>query len=267
MTTHPSLTQIDRYAAADPGLDEPSVWAIEVHLEDCADCRARLAGSTTTESRVVIDHVAAVLDRQIAAAPPPVGRSRPWSVLRHRWFVGTLFPWLAMTATVLACAALLGVLWVGIPSLVLLIAPLAPLPGVAVAWHRRADPAWELIATTPAAGLTTLLRRTAAVLAFVIPALALVGAGTGVSMALLLLPCLAFTAATLLLGTLVGVRRAAIGLIVVWTLAVITPSLVAARLPVLLSAQSARSWALATVLLTIMALLRVDRFRRLSHHE
>ncbi|WFE62823.1 hypothetical protein [Micromonospora sp. WMMD714] len=266
MTTHPSLTQIDRYAAGDPGLDEPSVWAIEVHLEDCADCRARLAGSTTLESRVVLDQVAAVLDRQIAAAPP-VGRSRPWSVLRHRWFVGTLLPWLVMTATVLGCAALLGALWVGTPSLVLLIAPLAPLPGVAVAWHRRADPAWELIATTPAAGLTTLLRRTAAVLAFVIPALALVGAGTGVSMALLLLPCLAFTAATLLLGTLVGVRRAAIGLVVVWTLAVVTPSLVAARLPVLLSAQSARSWALATVVLTLLALLRVNGFRRLSHHE
>ncbi|WP_329016096.1 hypothetical protein OG271_09885 [Micromonospora rifamycinica] len=266
MTTHPSLTQIDRYAAGDPGLDEPSVWAIEVHLEDCADCRARLAGSSPVESRAVLDQVAAVLDRQIAAAPP-VGRSRPWSVLRHRWFVGTLFPWLAMTAMVLGCAAVLGALWVGVPSLVLLIAPLAPLPGVAVAWHRRADPAWELIATTPAAGLTTLLRRTAAVLAFVIPALALVGAGTGVSMALLLLPCLAFTAATLLLGTLVGVRRAAIGLVVVWTLAVVTPSLVAARLPVLLSAQSARSWALATVFLTLLAFLRVDGFRRLSHPE
>ncbi|WP_328341962.1 hypothetical protein [Micromonospora sp. NBC_00421] len=267
MTTHPSLTQIDRYAAGDPGLDEPGVWAIEVHLEDCADCRARLAGSTTVESRAVIDRVAMVLDRELAATPTPTGRSRPWSVLRHRWFVGTLLPWLAMTATVLACAALLGALWVGVPSLVLLVAPLAPLPGVAVAWHRRADPAWELIAATPAAGLTMLLRRTAAVLAFVIPALALVGAGTGVSLALMLLPCLAFTAATLLLGTLVGVRRAAIGVITVWTLAVIAPSLAAARMPVLLSAESARSWALATVLLTVMALLRVNGARRLSHHD
>ncbi|MEU1606403.1 hypothetical protein [Micromonospora matsumotoense] len=266
MTTHPSLTQIDRYAAGDPELDEPGVWAIEVHLEDCADCRARLAGSTTVASRAVIDQVALVLDREIATAAAPVGRSRPWSVLRHRWFVGTLLPWLAMTGTVLACAAALGALWVGTPSLVLLIAPLAPLPGVAVAWHRRADPAWEVIATTPAAGLTMLLRRTAAVLAFVIPALAVVGAGTGLSLALMLLPCLAFTAATLLLGTLVGVRRAAIGLIAVWTLAVIAPSVIAARLPVVLSAQSARSWALATVLLTIMALLRVNGFRRLSHH-
>ncbi|MFY1683343.1 hypothetical protein ACN265_17545 [Micromonospora sp. WMMD730] len=267
MTTHPNLTQIDRYATGDPGLDEASVWAIEVHLEDCADCRARLAGSTTAESRTVIDLVATALDREIAATPAPARRSRSWSVARHRWFVGTLLPWLVMTVTVLGCAALLGALWVGLPSVVLLIAPLAPLPGVAVAWHRRADPAWELIAATPAAGLTMLLRRTAAVLAFVIPALAVVGAGTGASMALLLLPCLAFTAATLLLGTLVGVRRAALGLITAWTLAVIAPSLVAARMPVVLSADSARTWALVTAVLTVVALLRLDGFRRLSHRD
>lgn len=267
MTTHPSLAQIDRYAAGDPGLDEPTVWAIEVHLEDCADCRARLAGSTTVDTRAVIARVATALDREIAATPAPAARSWSWSVLRHRWFVGTLLPWLAMTAVALACAALLGALWTGLPSLVLLIAPLAPLPGVAVAWHRRADPAWELIAATPGAGLTMLLRRTAAVLAFVVPALALVGAGTGVSLALMLLPCLAFAAAALLLGTLVGVRRAAIGLMATWTLVVIAPSLAVARMPVVLAAESARGWALATALLTVMALLRVDGFRRLSHHD
>ncbi|WP_341718863.1 zf-HC2 domain-containing protein [Micromonospora sp. FIMYZ51] len=267
MTTHPTLAQIDRYAAGDPGLDEPSVWAIEVHLEECPDCRARLAGSTTVHTRAVIEQVAMRLDREIAATPVAAGPRWSWSVLRHRWFVGTLLPWLAMTATVLACAAVLGVLWGGLPSLVLLIAPLAPLPGVAVAWHRRADPAWELIAATPAAGLTTLLRRTAAVLVFVIPALVLAGAGTGASLALMLLPCLAFTAATLLLGTLVGVRRAAIGLIAIWTLAVIAPSLLAARMPVVLAAESARSWALVTALLTVMVLLRANGFRRLSHHD
>ncbi|GGM17256.1 MULTISPECIES: hypothetical protein [Micromonospora] len=267
MTDHPSLTQLDRYAAGAPDLDEPAVWAIEVHLEDCADCRARLAGSTTVDSRAVLDRVALALEREIAAAPPPARRSRSWSVLRHRWFVGTLLPWLAMTGTVLACAALLGALRVGLPALVLLVAPLAPLPGVAVAWHRRADPAWELIATTPAAGLTTLLRRTAAVLACVVPPLALVGAGTGMSLALMLLPCLAFTAATLLLGSLVGVHRAAIGLITAWTLVVVTPSVAAARLPVLLSAESTRSWLLATTVLTVVALLRLDSTRRLSHHD
>ena len=88
----------------------------------------------------------------------------------------------------------------------LLLAPLAPLPGVAVAWSRRADPAWELIAGTPSAGLTMLLRRTAVVLVLVIPVLAAFGASVHrANPALMLLPCLAFTAATLLLGSFVGV--------------------------------------------------------------
>ncbi|GIJ19401.1 hypothetical protein [Micromonospora lutea] len=266
-TTHPTMAQIERYAAGDPGLDEPSVWAIEVHLEDCNDCRARLAGGTTVETRALIERVAMNLDREIAAVPVSAGHSRSWSLLRHRWFVGTLLPWLAMTAAVLASAALLGELWDGQQWLVLLVAPLAPLPGVAVSWHRRADPAWELIAATPAAGLTTLLRRTAAVLAFVIPALALTGARSGASLALMLLPCLAFTAATLLLGTLVGVRRAAIGLIAIWSLVVIAPSVAAARVPVVLETETAGVWALATVLLTVMAVFRVDGFRRISQYD
>ncbi|BCJ58783.1 zf-HC2 domain-containing protein [Micromonospora endophytica] len=267
MTTHPSLTQIDRYAAGDPGLDEASVWAIEVHLEDCADCRARLAASTTADARSLIERVAMNLDHELAKSPAPAGRVRSWSVLRQRWLVGTLLPWLAMTVAVLACAVLLGELWVGRPSLVLLVAPLAPLPGVAVAWHRRIDPAWEVIAATPAAGLTTLLRRTAAVLAVVIPALVLAGARTGVSLALMLAPCLAFTAATLLLGTLIGVRRAAIGLITAWTLVVIAPSLTTARIPAVLAVESARIWALAAVVLTIAAFLRIDGFRRIAQHD
>jgi len=56
-----------------------------------------------------------------------------------------------------------------------------------------------------------LLRRTAAVLAVVVPALALASTRTGVSLALTLLPCLAFTAATIALGAFIGVRLALSG--------------------------------------------------------
>ncbi|TDC44285.1 hypothetical protein [Micromonospora sp. KC213] len=262
MTRHPTLTVIDRYATADPGLDEATVWSVEVHLEDCADCRARLAGSTTPQSRALIDRVATGLDREISAGPVPAGRARQ---LRYRWMTVVLLPWLVMTGAVLGCAALLTILETGLPSLVLLLAPVAPLPGVAAAWSRRTDPCWELIAGTPAAGLTMVLRRTVAALVLVIPALAAVGAGTGASLALMLLPCLAFTVATLLLGTLVGVRRAAVGLAASWTLAVVLPSLATARLPVLLQADSAGLWALTTVLLAGWATTRAGSFRRLSN--
>ncbi|MEV4343843.1 hypothetical protein AB0J83_05135 [Actinoplanes sp. NPDC049596] len=267
MTTHPTLAAIDRYAAADPGLDEATVWSLEVHLEECADCRARLAGGTTDGSRALIDRVAQELDREIAAGPAPARRRWFRPAVRHRWAVAALLPWVSMTISVLAAAALLGHWMPSLPSFVLLVAPLAPLPGVAAAWSRRADPAWELIAGTPAAGLTMVLRRTAAVLALVIPALAVTGmAGAGTPTALMLLPSLAFTAATLLLGSLIGVRRAALGLMGVWTAAVVAPSLAVAELPVVLEPASAGVWAAVTAVLAALIFLRADSFRRLTSY-
>ena len=61
------------------------------------------------------------------------------------------------------------------PSLLLLLAPVAPLLGVAAAWARGTDPAYELVAATPRAGLYLVLRRTLAVLVVVIPALTVAG--------------------------------------------------------------------------------------------
>ncbi|MBM2614200.1 hypothetical protein JIG36_01350 [Actinoplanes sp. LDG1-06] len=261
MSIHPTLKTISRYAASDPGLDEASVWSLEVHLEGCADCRARLAGSTTDESRAVIATIAGRLDAQIAADPAPPRPAKVRLPLRQRLFVTTLLPWIAMTVAVLAAAALLNHFLPQLPSVVLLLAPLAPLPGVAAAWSRRADPAWELVSSTPATGLTMLLRRTAAVLALVVPVLAV--AGGFQQLALMLLPSLAFTAAALLLGSAIGVHRAAIALMVAWTTVVVAPSIAAADLPALLEPASAGAWAALTVVLTALTFLRAASFRRL----
>ncbi|MET8122895.1 zf-HC2 domain-containing protein [Micromonospora sp. NPDC005189] len=266
MTTHPTPSEIDCYADGDPGLDEATVWSIEVHLESCGDCRARLAGSTTAASRALIAEVAFAVDREIAAGPAPRSKAIFRTTVRQRWFVAALLPWVAMTAAVLGTAALLTHVLPELPSIVLLLAPLAPLPGVAAAWSRRTDPAWELIAGTPSAGLTMLLRRTAVVLVLVIPVLAAF-ASLGASRAnpaLMLLPCLAFTTATLLLGSLVGVHRASIGLMVAWAAAVVAPSLATAELPVLLTPAATGGWAILTVALAALTLLRASSFRRLT---
>jgi hypothetical protein len=263
MTTHPIPAVIARYAGRGADLDEATVWSVEVHLEACSACRAVLAGGATDDTRARLDRVAAAVGRGIAAGPAPAPR-RPVRAVLHRWAVWNLVPWLAMTVATLGCAVLLGVLAPALPSLVALLAPVAPLPGVAVAWSRRHDPAWELIAGTPAAGLTVLLRRTAAVLAVVVPALALASTGAGVSLALTLLPCLAFTAATIALGAFVGVRRAAIGLGLVWALAVMAPAVYTAELPVLLGPGSVPGWALLTVVLAGFAAVRTGAFRRQS---
>lgn len=266
MTPHPSPATIARYADREPALDEVTVWAVEVHLEECAGCRARVAGGLTGDGRDLLDRVAARVGAGIAAGPDPAPIRRRWAA-HNRWLVWHLVPWLMMTIAMLVCAVLLQALQPSMPSLVSLLAPVAPLPGVAIAWSRRHDPAWELIAGTPAAGLTMLVRRTAGVLAVIVPALALAGVGAGASLALTLLPCLAFSAATIALGAYVGVRRAALGLGTVWSLAVVVPAVVTAHPAVVLRPGTLPIWALLTLTLAGLAATRATTFRRLSSHN
>ncbi|MGI5211775.1 hypothetical protein [Plantactinospora sp. CA-290183] len=266
MTPHPSPAVIARYTDLEAHLDEATVWSVEVHLDDCADCRALVADGTTDDTRALLDRVAAGVSRGRAAGPAPAPRRR-LPVALHRWAAWHLVPWLVMTVAVLGCAVLLQVLTPGLPSLVTLLAPVAPLPGVAVAWSRRHDPAWELIAGTPSAGLAMLLRRTAAVLVVVVPALALANTRTGGSLALTLLPCLAFTAATIALGAFIGVRVAAVGLGLVWMLVAVAPAVVTADLPAVLQPASSGGWALLALALAGFAATRADNFRRLASHD
>jgi hypothetical protein len=266
MTPHPSSSTMARYADPAADLDEVTLWSVELHLQDCAACRARVADRPADDSRALLARIAAGVDAGIAAGPAPSPRRR-WSAAHNRWLVWHLVPWLTMTVAVLGCAILLQASQPRLPSLVSLLAPVAPLPAVAIAWSRRHDPAWELIAGTPAAGLAMLLRRTAGVLAVIVPALALASNRTGVSLALTLLPCLAFTAATLALGAFVGVRLAATGLGVVWALAVVLPAVVTAHLPRLLQPGSSGVWALLALTLAAFTATRAGNFRRLSSHN
>jgi hypothetical protein len=148
------------------------------------------------------------------------------------------------------------------PSLVLLVAPVAPLAGVAAAWSRRLDPAYDVVAATPRAGLDLVLRRTLAVLAIVIPALAAAGAVVGVSPARWLLPCLVFTAGALALGEFAGLHRAARGLAVAWTLAVVGPSLLANRVPVVLDLGARPVWLAVLVALGVLLAVRRRTYTR-----
>ncbi|WP_305788261.1 zf-HC2 domain-containing protein [Symbioplanes lichenis] len=264
--THPHQTALARYAEGAPGLDDAAVWTIEAHLETCPDCRARLVAGLPADTLSLLDRVGAELDRALETEPAPARPARRWGAARRRWLAGTMLPWVVMTVAVLICAAALERATPVLPSLVLLLAPIAPLPGVAVAWSRRTDPAWELIAATPGAGLAMLLRRAAAVLAVVVPALAVVGlvAGVGASLALALLPSLACVAAAVALGGRIGVRRAAIAVGSAWALAVILPSLSTNQLSVALHPGAAPVWALAAAALVALALTRADDYRRLA---
>lgn len=253
--THPTPALILRYATGGAGLDDATVWAVEAHLESCAGCRALLAEAADAGTRGLLARVSAEIAASIAAGPAPAPRRR----LRRTGVVNRVLPWLAATVALMLAAVGFERSFASLPSLVLLIAPMAPLLPVAAVWSRRTDPAWELIATTPRSGLWLLLRRTLAVLAVVLPVLAVAGWWTGHSPALWLLPGLAFTAGSLALGGLIGVDRAALALAGAWSAVVVVPSLAEERLPAVLDVDSLPWWVLATVVSTAVLLLRGNR--------
>lgn len=256
--THPTPTLISRYAAGAAGVDDVTVWAVEAHLESCAACRALLADATDPGTRDLVDRAAARIAAGIEAGPAPARHRR----LRRTGVAARVLPWLATAAGLMLAAVVFEQAFDRLPPLVLLVAPVAPLLPVAAAWSRRTDPAWELVATVPRAGLWLLLRRTLAVLAAVVPVLTVAGLWTGHSPALWLLPCLAFTAGSLALGGLLGVDRAALALAVAWSAAVVVPSLVSERLPVVLTDDSWPGWAVATLALTAVVFARAADYRR-----
>jgi hypothetical protein len=108
-----------------------------------------------------------------------------------------------------------------------------------------------------------VLRRTLAVLVVMLPVLALAGWITGVALAVCLVPCLAFTAGALALGTVFGVGRAALSLGALWVLAVIGPSLVTAQPSVLLTPASLPAWGLAAAMAVAVLTVRARAFTSL----
>lgn len=255
---------LSRYATG-ADLPEETLWVLEAHLERCPACRARMAGAIESDPALpaLVESVRLTIEPRLGP-----GRGRRWA-LRHRlrralarWAVPAVLPWLAMTIAVPLAASLLEAAGPGdMPPLLLLIAPLAPMLGVAVSWNRWTDPAHALVAVTPRAGLSLVLRRTLMALLVTLPPVALAGLAVGTSPARWLLPGLAFTAVVLALGALVGVARAAVGVTVLWSLAVVLPTLADAADPAVLDTSATPGW-LAVTLLAAAALTRFrNRFR------
>lgn len=236
---HVSARLIDGYARGlgEPDLTADEVWAVEAHLEGCQGCRKRLAGAVDGRVAGLVEGVWAGLQPRLDV---PVARRRYRSVRVSGWVTPVMVPWLGMVVSVALVALLLDLVGGGFGfggsgggvSLVLLCAPVLPVLGVAASWAQGLDPAYELTASVPRAGLYLVLRRTASVLVVVVPALAVGGWATGVpgvTAAQWLLPCLAFTSTTLALGGVVGVTRASVAVVVVWAGVVVTPTVAAHR--------------------------------------
>ncbi|MCX4713797.1 zf-HC2 domain-containing protein [Streptomyces griseus] len=241
---HPSDRLVSSYAHGDTDLPADALWAVEAHLEQCAPCRRRLAGAAAE-----VPAVTALLTAVRSDLEPALDRSTPAPRRRRRptaWATPVMGPWLAMVIGVSVVAVLLDRTagWTSGAPPVLLLAPVLPLAGVAAAWSRGLDPAFELTAVTPRAGLSLLLRRTATVLAVILPVHLVAGLLTGVALAQWLLPSLALTATALALGGVIGVGRATVALGALWTVAVLAPAAALGRL-FLLRPEHLPLWALA----------------------
>jgi len=268
---HASKRIIEGYVRGGADLSADEVWAVEAHLEMCRVCRDRLSaavGAGVPAVASLVDTVWSGLEPQLAVTAT-MPRRRRWSAPLSRWMTPTMVPWLAMVVGVTLLALLLDLSDTGSGevSLVLLLAPVLPVLGVAASWSRGLDPAYELTASVPRAGLYLVLRRTASVLGVVVPVLLVGGWATGVMVAQWLLPCLAFTSTTLALGGVVGVTRAAVVLATVWAAVVVAPTLATSRTTFALQTDGLPAWGLILALGIGVVIARRGAYTVLGAHR
>ncbi|MEU0048579.1 zf-HC2 domain-containing protein [Streptomyces sp. NPDC006309] len=145
------------------------------------------------------------------------GGTVPSRFLRLLWATGPAVrgAWLPAVVAVAVGALVLsyGAGYPGARALLLAVAPLVPVAGVALSYGPHADPLHEVAAATPGGGLRLALTRTVAVLAVSLPLLTLAGlllpASGAPGAAAWLLPGLALALATLALASFTGCRTAA----------------------------------------------------------
>jgi hypothetical protein len=219
---------IERYVSEQ--IDVAAAMSVEAHIDRCERCRAMLpaddawlATSWDGIAQEVMQPRLTLLERllhrcglpehlaRLLAATPTLSRA-----------------WLTAVAVVLAFAVVAAHAGRGAPSALLpflLLAPVLPLAGIAVAYGPRVDPAHELLAGTPGAGPRLFLLRAGAVLvAALIPAAlaTLLLPGSALLGAAWLLPALVLATACLSLSTRMPVPPAAGGLSALWTVAVLS---------------------------------------------
>ncbi len=194
--------------------------AIEAHLMTCTGCRAALARLATSDhdglasQESVWDGVLERVDR-----PTRSITERMLSAMRLRADTAKLLAttsalrlaWMISVLLVAAFAAAAARMEGDGPWLLLVIAPLLPLAGVATAYGPAFDPTYEIGVAAPMSGLRLALLRTVAVIATTMPVLALaalVAPGGGWSAFAWVLPSLALVSITLALSTVTSPERA-----------------------------------------------------------
>lgn len=204
MSWHVDRDVLSRYQAGT--VDRVAAASLEAHVTECQQCRAEL----DVDSEWLERSWAAIADRVEPSATTGIERVLVWvGVPAHLARVITVTPslrpsWLIAVSLSLAFAGFASLMvQPGSFDLFLALAPLVPVAGVAVAYGRLADPAHEMLATTPIDPLRLLLLRVAAVTGFAFVLSLVVDLVFDASRAtgLWILPSLALTLVTLALGT------------------------------------------------------------------
>lgn len=226
MSWHIDDRTLATYAAG--GTTAATAASAEAHLTTCADCRARLAPRVDAGR---LDAIWREVDDQVSAA------TLPWferSLVRlgvgedsARLLASTpslRLSWLgSMVVAVLFAVSFAGGSRHGM-LLYLTLAPMLPVAGVAAAYGRAADPAYELAVAAPYSMLRLLLLRSVAVVGstvLVVGAGSLALLGQGWAAAAWLLPSLALSATTLALSARVTPVWAAAGVLTSWVAVVL----------------------------------------------
>lgn len=224
MTWHVEPELLERYAHGDA--DSSQAYSIEAHLPTCARCRDDIA---TLADVAALEHAWEGIEERLDAPPRgPVeaGLTRagvPEHVARLLAATPALrLSWLVACALVLAIAVWAaswreeGVFWF------LMVVPLLPLAGVALAYGPDVDPTYEVGLAAPMRSFGLLLIRAVAVLVTTtamtgVAALALPGLHP--SAAAWLAPSLGLTLASLALATRTSPLTACSTLAAAWGLA------------------------------------------------
>jgi hypothetical protein len=208
--------ELRRYAGG--GLTAPWLWSAEAHLALCPECRDRLADTVDPD---LVPAGWARLDAELDAPRrgPVEAMLVRLGVREHTARLLAATPalrvsWLAAIALTLALSATAANVAraMEVPILLLAVAPLLPLLGVAVSFGPGVDPTYELALVAPSETFRLLLLRCAAVLttttvlsvaaSLALPAYGLVVLGW-------LLPALALTLLSLALTPRLGPVAAA----------------------------------------------------------
>ncbi len=207
--------------------------AIEAHVMTCLSCRAELADAATLTNdgplnqQSVWDGILERVDRptrSITERLLGVMQVRPDTAKLLATTPALRLAWLAAVVFIAAFAVAAARVEGDGSWLLLVIAPLLPVAGVATAYGPALDPTYEIGVAAPMSGLRLTLLRTLAVIATTIPLLAvaaLVAPGGGWVVFGWVLPSFALVAITLALSTAISPERAGVVVGIGWLVAVV----------------------------------------------